>query len=146
MAKRRKSSTDTQRDASDVATDSEVLRNFIKQPKPYTLVVTESLHLPSFDARRFHPEPLLRSICEPKVAARLTLPKKSAVSVRGASSTPVGNRRMGHLPTNVAFSQPAKVSVCIRRKARREVLFAKNRTGKGARSRRTRSYWSDVKC
>ena len=53
---------------------------------------------------------------------------------------------MGHLPVNVAFSQPKQVAVCIRRKARREVLFAKNRTGKGARSRRTRNQWSDVKC
>ena len=147
MAKRRNSSTkSTQRDDTDIATDSEVLRKFITTPKPYTPVVTPQLHLPSFDARRFHPDPVTRPISEPRSSSRLRIPSNGAVSVSGPSRTAVGNRRAGTLPHNVAFSQPKQVSVCIRRKARREVLFAKNRTNKGAKARRTRSQWSEVKC
>lgn len=147
MARRQKSSNkSTQRDDTDIATDSEVLRKFITTPKPYAPIVTAPLHLPSFDARRFHPEPITRPIAEPRSASRLTLPRQSAVSSQGVVQTPSRNSRKGTLPATVAFSQPKQVSVCIRRKARREVLFAKQRTNKGARARRNRNQWSDVKC
>lgn len=44
------------------------------------------------------------------------------------------------------FEAPRSVTVCLRRKTRREVLFAKSKTGKGSRSRKIRNQWSDVKC
>lgn len=147
MAKRKANRSSTQRDdLSDVATDSEVLRNFIKKPKPYTPVLQPTLHLPSFDLRRFHPDPITRPISEPRIASKLKVPSNGAVSVSGSSRTAVGNRRAGTLPHQVAFSQPKQVSVCIRRKTRREVLFAKNRTLKGSGARRTRNQWSGIKC
>jgi hypothetical protein len=148
MAKRKSNQTHTtQRDDTDIATDSEVLRKFITKPKPYTPVFTEPLHLPSFDNRTFHPSPITRTIAEPRSASRLKIPEPGrAVSVSGSSRPAVGNRRISSLPAQVAFSQPKQVSVCIRRKTRREVLFAKQRTGRGAKSRRTRNQWSDVKC
>lgn len=46
----------------------------------------------------------------------------------------------------LAFQVPKKVAVCVRRKQRRETLFALNRTGAGARSRKHRNYWSNVAC
>lgn len=45
-----------------------------------------------------------------------------------------------------AFVTPHKVAVCSRRQVRREVLFAKRRTRKGAGGSRRRNFWSDVKC
>lgn len=147
MAKRKSKQTHTaQRDDTDIATDTEVLRNFITKPKAYAPLVSPPLHLPSFDARRFHPDPINRPISQPRAASRLKLPSARAVSVGGPFRTAVGNRRISSLPAQVAFSQPKQVSVCIRRKARREVIFAKKHAGKGARARRARNQWSDVKC
>lgn len=47
----------------------------------------------------------------------------------------------------LSFAVPQRVSICVRRKQRREVLFAVRRTGKGAKSiRRRRNQWSEIKC
>lgn len=151
VAKRKQNqSHKTQRDDTDIATDSEVLRNFITKPKPYVPVVTPpQLHLPTFDQRRFHPDPITRPIAEPRSAARLTIPAHKsarAVSVGGPFRTAVGNSRIGSLPHQVAFQAPKRVAVCVRRKTRREVIFAKNHAGKGSRARRSRNQWSDIKC
>lgn len=51
------------------------------------------------------------------------------------------------LPAHIKFNVPREVALCVRRKQRREVLFAKRRTGKGARAvRRRRNFWSNVRC
>lgn len=44
------------------------------------------------------------------------------------------------------FRVPEKVAICVRRKRRKEVLFAKRRTGKGSRSPKHRNYYSEVSC
>lgn len=44
------------------------------------------------------------------------------------------------------FRSPERVIKCVRRGERREVLFAKRKTGKGSKAPRTRDYWSDVSC
>lgn len=45
------------------------------------------------------------------------------------------------------FKLPLQVMVCLRRKARREVLHALHRTGKGgARKNRRRNEYSDISC
>lgn len=41
---------------------------------------------------------------------------------------------------------PQRVALCVRRKERRETLFALGRTGSGARSRKHRNIFSDVRC
>lgn len=47
----------------------------------------------------------------------------------------------------VGFSKPKDVAVCVRRKTRKQVLFAlkKTRAGAGAK-KRNRNRWSNVKC
>lgn len=61
-----------------------------------------------------------------------------------------GQRLQTKTPTlgrdRLAFEVPKSVLVCARRKMRKEVLFAKRKTGKGARSRKHRNIWSIVKC
>lgn len=49
-------------------------------------------------------------------------------------------------PFSQAFVNPSRVGICIRRKVRREVLFALRKHGKGARSPRRRNFWSEVVC
>lgn len=49
-------------------------------------------------------------------------------------------------PSGLSFSVPRDVAVCVRRKERREVIFAQRKAGKGARSPRRRSKFSDIGC
>lgn len=44
------------------------------------------------------------------------------------------------------FEKPAFVARCVRRKERREVIFAKGKSGGGARRRPRRNFYSGVKC
>lgn len=50
------------------------------------------------------------------------------------------------VPKAVQFNQPEAVSVCVRRKQRREVLHALGRTGRHGRKHIKRNTWSDVSC
>lgn len=54
-------------------------------------------------------------------------------------------RLVNVLPTKVGFKIPDKVAICIRRKQRKEVLFAKRKTGRGS-ARPKRNKWSDIHC
>lgn len=50
-------------------------------------------------------------------------------------------------PTGLSFSVPRDVAVCVRRKTRREVIFAFKKAGKGSRARkRRRNAFSDKRC
>lgn len=91
------------------------------------------------DARRYHPSKrnaaassLIRS------ATRLHISSFGARHARREQTT------RGILPSTVQFRVPDLVSVCIRRKARREVLHAKRRTN--GRGNRNRNQWSEIKC
>lgn len=50
------------------------------------------------------------------------------------------------LPARLQFAVPDKVVLCVRRKRRREVLFATRRTRSGRGRARRRNMWSAVKC
>lgn len=58
-----------------------------------------------------------------------------------ARISPVPHRMEG-----IRFEQPEAVARCVRRKTRREVIFAKRKHRKGAGSRRRYNFWSTVKC
>jgi len=48
---------------------------------------------------------------------------------------------------SLSFAQPRQVTICLRRKVRKEVMHALNHAGKGGRQRkRRRNFWSDVSC
>lgn len=49
-------------------------------------------------------------------------------------------------PHRIGFTVPRETLVCVRRKARREVLFAKRKTGRGSKSARKLSRYSNVSC
>lgn len=46
----------------------------------------------------------------------------------------------------LAFNAPAETLVCVRRSRRKEVLFAKKKTGKGGQRKPRRTPWSQYKC
>lgn len=64
----------------------------------------------------------------------------------GATHAPKKNQAPSKVPYQIAFSAPAETLVCIRRKRRKEVLFAKRKTGRGGQRRARWSKWSNTKC
>lgn len=51
------------------------------------------------------------------------------------------------IPPRIKFAVPKEVSLCVRRKVRRSVLFAKRLSGKGSRARkRHRNAFSSISC
>lgn len=47
---------------------------------------------------------------------------------------------------SLTFSDSRLVGLCVRRKVRREVLFALRKTRKGAGAKRRRNFWSNISC
>lgn len=75
-------------------------------------------------------------------------------SVRPAGALSRGARRLvvpevstasGTIPVGIGFADSSKVAICVRRRVRREVIFAK-RKGGGNHRPPLKSYWSDVQC
>lgn len=97
------------------------------------------------DRRTFHPlgafRPALsyaglrhRLVLSPSKMAHKALPR--------ARSFPIHGR-----PAQIAFQNPSRTLICVRRKQRREVLHALKRTGSGGGFQRPRRSWySSVRC
>lgn len=64
---------------------------------------------------------------------------------RGAHRVVLSPTKPG-LRAGLSFFQPKQVSSCVRRKQRREVIFAKGRSGGGPRRRPKFNHWSRVSC
>lgn len=67
-------------------------------------------------------------------------------SVRAAPARSGSSRSRALLPSKIMFASPDRVIVCVRRKKRREVLFAKRRTGRGSRGPRRFNRFSQIRC
>lgn len=81
------------------------------------------------DRRRFHPDGRFsRPAAVPRSAARVVVRRATRFK----------------FPDVFRFRVPERVVMCVRRKERREVLFAKNRTRSGGA--KARNYWSSVSC
>ena len=121
---KRKSNNKRQRDSSHITSS----------------LLSRSSLLDIEDRRSFHP---LQDYRPAKGSSKLA----SVLYVR-----PVGDRKPAKAkskwsPETFSFTIPKKVSLCVRRHQRREVLFALKKTGKGSRKReRRRNYFSDVSC
>lgn len=64
----------------------------------------------------------------------------------GVADAPKKRDGRSQVPSQLTFQAPADTVVCIRRRRRKEVLFAKNKAGKRGQKRPRRTAWSDVKC
>lgn len=102
------------------------------------------------DRRTWHPSgktrparSLTRSQHQLKIATKRHTSPRSTDPVHKK----IQRARDARLPHRVQFDAPENVLVCIRRKQRKQVLFALRKTGKGARARRHRqSYYSSIGC
>nr|DAW08222.1 MAG TPA: hypothetical protein [Microviridae sp.] len=107
----------------------------ITTPRPIRL--TPNLQLVE-DRRTWHPDGLYRPI-------RTITSKRPRLRPVAFTSSKLRNT----LPVKLGFDIPKKVAICVRRKQRKEVLFAKHKTGAGSGRRSKapkRNQWSDVKC
>lgn len=86
------------------------------------------------DRRQYHPEDYYRP-------ARSVTSEDRNVNVK----TPA-KKFSPALPFGLQFAVPDRVAVCVRRKQRREVLFAKGRGGGGRRKRPHKNWHSKVSC
>lgn len=98
------------------------------------------------DRRLYHPEaahrpPLSLSGGRTRLKAAAPLPSKKQAPSR------VRTIQAQVVPVGVAFRDPTGVLVCVRRKIRKEVLHALNKTGYGKKRRRPRrSRYSGIRC
>lgn len=121
MARRRRS---TQRDTPDIT-----------RPLLRPTILSELE-----DRRQFHPLHDVRP-------ARGFTKNDSLLYVRPVGDRVSGRKDKKWRPETFQFAVPKRVAICIRRKQRREVLFALKRSGKGSKARRRRrNYYSDVSC
>lgn len=82
------------------------------------------------DRRRYHPAgPLRRPLALPQRAAQVV----------------VRRNRSFRYPDVLRFEAPRRVVMCVRRKERREVIFAKRKFS-GSGSPKHRNYWSSISC
>lgn len=141
MARKRHKNTSDERDSSEIASEplQKLLRPnpIIKQSQPVAAFSPHKILKNTLrdieDRRTFHPEAQKRPARSlNRSQHKLVLPAK---------------KNAPRLPARVAFDAPKQVLICIRRKRRKEVLFAKRKTGKGARARRHRhNYFSEITC
>jgi len=143
-----------QRDTNVVASDQ--LLSSLEGPSvdvtiPIDPLVDDPL-LSMQDNRLYHPDP----------PSRPSLMQWASQLVADKSQTFLGNvlydvsgRRYIDKPVNwtraaLAFRDPARVAICVRRKIRREVLFAltphKRLIGRGAAKHRRRNWASAIRC
>lgn len=103
------------------------------------------------DRRRFSFDASKSPVAASGAPARVSMKPRSSgrVTLRTGRKVPfksgIVNRGKWHETFSFA-PRSRSVAVCVRRKERREVLFALSRTGRGARSRKVRNEWSDVQC
>lgn len=93
------------------------------------------------DRRAFHPDDFFRPAAsvfgdDARVVERASAAPSRSPKVKFSRPAALGFH----------FNVPERVAVCVRRKSRREVLFAKRRQGRGARSPKKFNYWSTVRC
>lgn len=86
------------------------------------------------DRRSFHFSPVRPAAALRRPAARLV------------ARQPYRQWQPAQTRAVVAFQEPRLVSICERRRRRRETLFALKRTKKGAGSPRRRNAFSDISC
>lgn len=84
------------------------------------------------DRRTFHPDDQFRQ----------PLNLAAAPADFRRSSSPARTFQSDH----ARFDHPKSVLLCVRRKQRREVIFAKRKRKKGAGAKRRRNYFSNVRC
>lgn len=105
---------------------------------------TKTTYLDVEDRRRYSPVQV-----SPKTIsgnfARLR-EKFPSVKIKTGLQKPYEVSSLYGVPYKFAFRQPLSVLICVRRRARREVLFAQNRAGRNGQRKRVLNQFSEVHC
>ena len=90
------------------------------------------------DRRTFHPEKNYRPLSHVRNAAKLI----------AVDRTYSNNKRPipSHTKARIAFADPKRIALCIRRQKRKEVLHALNKTGKIGQKKPQRNEYSSISC
>lgn len=113
-----------------------------------------SVRVPAVDLvhRLLSPSRVLRSVVssledrrrwEPSVTRAPRSVSREARRIVAVAPTSSEIRRGFSFPDRVGFKVPYLVSICAKRKTRKEVMIAKRRKGRGGAKR---NVWSDVQC
>lgn len=86
------------------------------------------------DRRTFHPDQSTR------------FPRASLSYANNIGVSRSAKNKSRRFPFAVGFKSPSRVYLCVRRKVRREVMFAKSGAGSRRMRRPKRNYYSDVRC
>lgn len=129
---RSKPSERAQRDATDVSNDLDELLAPLLSPLPTVTVSVPDILSTVEDRRTFSPEGALRP--------------PLSVSGNQAPITQKFNRVVGTNGHYPSFADARHAAECHRRKTRREVLHALNRTRSGRGGKRRRSDRSNIHC
>lgn len=114
-------------------------------------------NLQVYEDRRFHyPSPVRPVFAEPRYASRLVIPDvsfsdrlKQLRHLNRNNGSKSYRENTISLTPRIAFAEPKRVAVCVRRHRRREVLHAlgiAGGKGAGLHRKRRRNEWSDVSC
>lgn len=149
MARGRSGSRQTGRAMSVPSLTGDPLSDLLSPAAPASPIVSAVAPLQEVeDLRSWHPDPAQGALTIGGRFARVVVHKRPLVArantLFSARAYPVGFQ----VPVGVRFESPLKVVTCLRRKIRREVIFAKKKAGFGARRRHhsRRSWRSNVSC
>lgn len=131
-----------QRDRAPIASPDPLLDPLdrLVMPSPWSPVINPARDDPGpladlSDGRLWHPSRARPNLTVFSSRARLA-PSMRTSEKRPAFFSPV-----------ISFARPQTVITCVRRKQRREILFARKRTGAGSKARfRHRNIWSSISC
>lgn len=140
MARRKSPNPPSPRLVMPNAVHSPVVRKTTK-PSIRTVIVKRPVRIQTplqqvEDRRRWHPE---RKLAPAGTFSRRDQRRIVEKSRSNPYNDPFPSWRIG-------FEVPKKVAVCVRRKTRREVIHALGKTGAGARARRRKNQFTDVRC
>lgn len=137
---RSKNTKSGQRDNSSIARP----RRLSREPSFVTVSPTPTLNLtPVSDGRTWHPEgpnrPALSNLGRPVHVQPVNRPGRNLTKWQ---KDRFGDSLRSQTKGALAFVAPSQVIVCIRRKRRKETLFALKKTKKGAASRKRQNKWT----
>lgn len=135
MARRSSRKRKKRMQTRDVNTIS-IQNSWMRSAKKYRYTNLKNIE----DRRTFHPDGLQRPARSfNRSLHRLTIPKFKKVFNR--------NTRTYKMPSaHIMFENPKKVLTCVRRKIRKEVLFAKRKTGRSGQKRPRWTEYSKIRC
>jgi hypothetical protein len=94
------------------------------------------------DRRKFHfDEYQAVSVSKPRHRLKVSKPRQPS-----KNQDRFAHLRTGQTKGLIAFQNPSKVAICIRRKQRKQVLHAIGKAGKVGQRRPKRNYFSSIHC